>query len=305
MTIRGRRHVACAVLAASALSVALSGCGLLDAANQASESKESQQPSPVSSPSNLKVPLYWIGDAGTSSYLYREYRDYATQDAASSGDVVSTAIAMLTRNHPQDDDYHTLWKPVSSVGSSMSADGTLTIDVSSDMFDPAIKPAQAQMAIQQLVYTATAAAAVGGINDVGPETKVVILVDGKKGYKFGDEVLGRPMSRDKAAVAPLWIIDPGQDTKTKSNISVKMVASNIASKVFWDIKTNNDTVASGEEKLSGQDAGLQEIQFSKSLPKGKYTIRLYVRTEDLRDPSLAIKDQEISVYDDHTFTVED
>lgn len=305
MKTRGWRHAACAVIAISAFSAVLSGCGLLDAANQASESKESQQPSPVALPSDLKVPLYWVGDAGDSSYLYREYRDYEVQDSASSGDVVSTAIAMLTRNHPRDDDYHTLGKPVSRVGSSMSADGTLTIDVSSDMFDPTVSPGQAQMGLQQLIYTATAAAAVGGISDVGPETKVVILVDGKRGYKFGDQVLGRPMSRDKAAAAPLWIIDPGQDTKTKSNISVKMVASNIASKVHWDIKTNNDIVASGEEKLSGQDAGLQEIQFSKSLPKGKYTIRLYVRTEELRDPSFAIKNQEVSVYDDHTFTVED
>ncbi|WP_085529522.1 hypothetical protein [Kocuria massiliensis] len=111
------------------------------------------------------------------------------------------------------------------------------------------------------------------------------------------------MTRDKAAAAPLWIIDPSQDEQTTSTFSVKMVASNIASKVYWDIKTNDDVVASGEENLSEQDDGLQEIQFSKSLPTGKYTIRMYIRTEDLRDPSFAVKGHDISITDDHTFTV--
>lgn len=303
MARRGRRSTAGAVVILIAIATSLSGCGVLDAANKASQSQESQQPTSAPSPSDLKVPLYWVGQTSNSSYLFREYSNYQAEDAAPSGDIVSTTIAMLSKTHPRDGDYHSAWKPASRVGSSMSATGTLTVDVSPDMFNMTATPTEARMAIQQLIYTATAAAAVAGIGKAGPDTKVVILVDGRRGFTFGGQTLGSPMTRDKAAAAPLWIIDPSQDEQTTSTFSVKMVASNIASKVYWDIKTNDDVVASGEENLSEQDGGLQEIQFSKSLPTGKYTIRMYIRTEDLRDPSFAVKGHDISITDDHTFTV--
>lgn len=303
MSARSWRPLAGVVVVLCMFPSVLSGCGLLEAANKASESDESPTPTAAPTPSDRMVPLYWIGNNGKSSYLYREYQEYRSDDAASAGDVVATAVAMLTRGHPQDPDYHNPWNTAESVGSSLSTDGTLTINLSSDAFNQSVSDAEAKLATQQLIYTATAAAAVGGIATAGPSTKVVILVDGHRGYKFGQQTLGKPMTRDPDAAAPLWIIDPGQDTVSKSDVSVKMVSTNVASKVSWDIRKNGAEVASGDEELSIEEDGLQEIQFSKRLAPGEYTIRMYVRTENLRDPDLAVSNQEVSLYDDHQFKV--
>ncbi|WP_165000963.1 GerMN domain-containing protein [Rothia uropygioeca] len=305
MISRTWRPVAGAVVVLCVLPSVLSGCGLLDAANKASESEESPTPTSSPSQSDRKVPLYWLGNTGKSSYLYREYRDYQADDAASAGDVVATAVSMLTRVHPSDPDYHNPWKPAKSVGSSMSTDGTLTLNVSSDIFDHSLSGDEANLAVQQLIYTATAAAAAGGIANAGPTMKVIILVDGHRGYRFGQQTLGQPMVRDDAVAAPLWIIDPEQDVVSTSNLSVKMVATNVASRVYWDIRKNGSEVASGNEELSGSESGLQEIQFSKTLSPGDYTIRIYIRTKDLRDPGLAVSDQDVSLYDDHQFKIRD
>lgn len=303
MISRAWRPAAGVVAGLFVLPSVLSGCGLLDAANQVGESEESASPTSEASPSALKVPLYCIGATGKSSFLYREYHDYKADDAASRGDVVATAVSMLTRVQPRDPDYHNPWNPASSVGSSMSKDGTLTLNLSSDAFDHSISADEANLAVQQLVYTATASAAVGGISDAGPSTKVIVLVDGHRGYKFGNQTLGQTVVRDEAVAAPLWIIDPEQNSVFGTTTTVKMVATNVASRVYWDIRKNGSEVAAGSEDLSGDDSGLQEIQFSRNLAEGDYTIRIYIKTEDLKDPGLAVSDQEVSLYDDHQFTV--
>ena len=85
--------------------------------------------------------------------------------------------------------------------------------MSADAFNSNVDPAMAERAVQQLVYTATAAAASAGLIDTGQQIQVVVLVDGHTDYvAFNHVRLGSPTSRGVGMVAPVWIIDPQEGT---------------------------------------------------------------------------------------------
>ena len=85
--------------------------------------------------------------------------------------------------------------------------------MSADAFNSNVDAAMAERAVQQLVYTATAAAASAGLIDTGQQIQVVVLVDGHTDYvAFGHVRLGAPTSRSAGMVAPVWIIDPQEGT---------------------------------------------------------------------------------------------
>ena len=77
----------------------------------------------------------------------------------------------------------------------------------------------AERAIQQLVYTATAAAASAGLIDSGQQVQVVVLVDGHTDYvAFNHVRLGAPTSRSAGIVALVWIIDPQEGTSVADGV---------------------------------------------------------------------------------------
>ena len=109
-----------------------------------------------------------------------------------------------------DPDFFTpLAEPAKKLATSISGKNVITVDVSADAFNSNVDAGMAERAIQQLVYTATAAAASAGLIDSGQQIQVVVLVDGHTDYVAFDHVrLGAPTSRDGRMVAPVWIIDP-------------------------------------------------------------------------------------------------
>ncbi len=110
---------------------------------------------------------------------------------------------------PLDPDFFTPWQNPKKLTTSISGKNVITVDVSPDAFNSNLDADMAQRAIQQLVYTATAAGASSGLIDSGQQIQVVILVDGHTDYLAFDHVkLGTPMPARMGMVAPVWIIDP-------------------------------------------------------------------------------------------------
>ena len=106
-----------------------------------------------------------------------------------------------------------------------------------DAFNSNVDAAMAERAIQQLVYTATAAAASTGLIDSGQQVQVVVLVDGHTDYvAFNHVRLGAPTSRSAGMVAPVWIIDP-QEGNVGADGAVKI--------------SGRSTVPGGEASLGG------------------------------------------------------
>ncbi|GAB3245855.1 GerMN domain-containing protein [Arthrobacter pigmenti] len=224
-----------------------------------------------------QTPVYWLGESAQSVYLYREFRE-----AENRGDPITTAISAMTTEQPLDDDYFNPWQPASSVAASISPDGVITVDISADAFSRPLDAGMARRAVQQLVYTATAAAASSGLISQDEQIQVVILVDGHTGYRaFGQVTLGEPMVRDASLVAPVWVIDPQDGTVFKGHkVTINGRGTARDSTLGWEITAVGDTMSrpvaepmTGSVKLGQDHAGA--FTFSVTLPKGNYELRIF------------------------------
>ena len=94
---------------------------------------------------------------------------------------------------PLDPDFFTPWQNPRKLATSISGKNVITVDVSADAFNSNLDADMANRAVQQLVYTATAAGASSGLIDSGQQIQVVILVDGHTDYMAFNHVrLGSP-----------------------------------------------------------------------------------------------------------------
>lgn len=223
-----------------------------------------------------KIPVYWIGRSETDIFLYREFRDNPGNE-----NPITTALRIMMSQKPLDHDFFTPWQNPSNLATSISGKNVVTVDVSRDAFNSNLDAGMAQRAVQQLVYTATAAAASSGLIDSGQLIKVTILVDGHTDYMaFGQVKLGDPMVRDATMVAPVWIIDPQEDLTLPAG-SVKFTgrSTDSSKKLHWQILREN---SSGEKTsyLSGQTTASTvpgqggAFSFTVGLGAGRYELRV-------------------------------
>ncbi|MER2137427.1 MAG: GerMN domain-containing protein, partial [Arthrobacter sp.] len=216
------------LMAAAAAPLLLASCGVvaelpttsMPSSFSAATSPESR-PMAVSAPaeataSKVVMPVYWLGLNGSDVQLYREFLP-----SKNTGDPIGEAVMAMTTDTPRDSDYFTPWAPASKVSASISSKNIITVDITADAFKPSLDAGMAHRAVQQLVYTATAAAANAGLTTAGYNTSVVVLVDGKAGYNaFGHEDLEPALERDKTLPAPIWIISPQEQDGTETSLTV-------------------------------------------------------------------------------------
>ncbi|WP_299165833.1 GerMN domain-containing protein [uncultured Arthrobacter sp.] len=236
--------------------------------------------SPAATDTAPLLPVYWLGEA--NGLLYREFLP-----AESTGDPIAAAVWAMTSSEPLDDDYYSPWQEASSVNTSISPDNVITIDISSDSFAAGIDAAVAGRAVQQLVYTATAAAASAGLIASGSPSSVRLLVDGKAGYNaFGHIELGSLLGRDVSAVAPVWIINP-QDGTVRSDGTVIVQGSTTTAHptLEWRVRRVDGGGVPAEDVVGGTvpvEAGSSMIglyEFSVALEQGTFLIEVYEPAE--------------------------
>ncbi|MFJ5957231.1 GerMN domain-containing protein [Paenarthrobacter sp. NPDC092416] len=225
---------------------------------------------------STKIPVYWIGRSKEDVYLYREFRDIS-----GDGNPVTTALRIMMAEKPLDHDFFTPWQEPGNLATSISGKNVITVDISRDAFNSNLDAGMAQRAVQQLVYTATAAASSSGLINSGQQIQVVILVDGHTDYMaFGQVRLGQPMARDASLVAPLWIIDPQEDVSLPAGAVKFNGRSTDSSKaVSWQILRDNGSgektsLLNGQTKATGEPGQLGVFTFSATLKAGKYELRV-------------------------------
>jgi spore germination protein GerM len=179
-----------------------------------------------------KAPVYWIGRSNDSMFLYREFRDVPEQD-----NPVTRALRVMMSEKPLDPDFFTPWQNPKKLATSISGKNVITVDVSDDAFNSNVDAAMAERAVQQLVYTATAASASAGLIDAGQQIQVVVLVDGHTDYvAFNHVRLGSPTSRSSGMVAPVWIIDPQEATSVEDGaVKISGRSTVPGGKLRWEI----------------------------------------------------------------------
>lgn len=225
---------------------------------------------------STKIPVYWIGRSKEEVYLYREFRDIS-----GDGNPVTTALRIMMAEKPLDHDFFTPWQEPGSLATSISGKNVITVDVSRDAFNSNLDAGMAQRAIQQLVYTASAAASSSGLINSGQQIQVVILVDGHKDYMaFGQVKLGEPMTRDASLVAPLWIIDPQEDVSLPPGlIKFNGRTTDNSRPISWQILQDNgkgekSSLLTGQTKATGEPGQYGLFSFGATLKPGKYELRV-------------------------------
>ncbi|NUP75019.1 MAG: GerMN domain-containing protein [Sinomonas sp.] len=245
------------------------------------------------SQTSTKSPVYWLGRARDSVHLYREFRDTPGND-----NPVAKALRLMMSVKPLDPNLFSPWQAPKKLAASISGRNVITVDVSADAFNSTVDERTAQLAVQQLVYTATAAAASAGVIDTVQPVEVMLLVDGRTDQlAFNRVQLGQPMQRDPSMVAPMWIIDPQAGAETpQGQLSVYGRTTAPGSEVYWqvaraDVKTDkNSPYLSGHLTSARTDATAGQFRFAVSLPAGKYILRVFPNDPGVGDASAAAWD---------------
>lgn len=232
-------------------------------------------------------PVYWLCENDSTVYLYREYAK-----VPDVGDPIVAALESMLAGRPRDPDYFSLWRPASAVGASIDADNVITIDLSRDAFGATMDSGLARRSIAQLVFTATAAAANAGILTKTKAPRVRLLVDGQSGYRaFGHVELPELIDRDYSLRAPIWVIDPQQNTTVGSNrITIKGDGASFSGGNHWQIQElpNADSASTkvldaavlpvidgGPVPAGGPELGADAFLFERQLAPGNYRLSVW------------------------------
>jgi hypothetical protein len=215
------------------------------------------------------VPVYYVGESQRSFKLFREFRT-----VSDAGGRAASAVSAMTRVAPLDPDYQTPWRPASRVAVSQRG-AALTVDLSDDAFaNTNVGSELAATALQQLVYTATAATVGTG----RPASTVTILVNGKPGDVWGVARVGSPMTRAPMldVQAQAWVTSPQQgEVRRAGTVIFTGYGTSFEATFSWAVTdAARRTVAHGSAMGGTGSGGFGALTFSARLGPGTYTVRL-------------------------------
>ncbi len=200
-------------------------------------------PAEGSGSASAPVPVYFVSETPQGLRLFREF-----QPGVEGDPLVASAVATVEGNS-LDPDYRSLWPTGASVASVVS-DGAdiLTVDVvgAPRELPPGMTQEEAQLAVQQLVYSVQAT---NGQGRVG----VQLLLDGDR----SDQVLGQPTSEPLAnapvveTLSLMNITFPGEGDTVSDSFTAYGVNNGFEANVVWTILDGQDVVAEGFTTAAG------------------------------------------------------
>jgi hypothetical protein len=221
---------------------------------------------PVEPPPSFSgaVPVYYVTDTSAGLRLAREWRRVDAVPSAPEG-----AVGLLFEPAPVPG-YRTLWDPATEVRAVEVRDGAIKVDLSLPAGSEPVAAANVDLAVQQLVYTATAAVSLVGGDGSLP---VRILVDGERVDQLaGADVsaaLGRAAATDVRLLVQLN--NPHEGQRVTSPVVVRGEAAVFEANVLWEIRQDGDVVAEGYA-TAAEAFRFSPFEFSIDLPPGEYTI---------------------------------
>ncbi len=224
------------------------------------------------------LPVYYPGRVGQTYLLFREFHpwladtgstDTGSTDTGSTGSTgtgstdtvtrVQAAITQAMSQPPNDPDYLVLWSSRADASVALSGDQVvITLNEAAAGGSSVAGPGADAIDIQQLVWTATAAAASGGAP--APST-VLIRAQGPTPDRFGSISLAQPFRRGGPPGsgdprAPLWIDSLGQyATVPIGPLTVTGQAVGGSADLRWRLSLPDRAVASGSITPTAADGG--------------------------------------------------
>jgi hypothetical protein len=239
----------------------------------------SSSPSGAASPSDSSAPMttrtlpvYYVGTTPVGPRLYREFRRVQVK----GGEELAAALRQAVQAPPLDPDYRTPWPVgtrVESVADARSSsDGTISVSLAGNLHDrPAgMSRAVAEMAVQQLVYTAQAVAQ--------SRTPVQLLLGGAR----TDQLLGVPVSEplangdEMSTTGTVWITSPQDgDTVRSGDVVVTGRGAFFEATVVWQLLQGDQVVANGSA-MARECCKRSPFDFTiPDVAPGDYTLRVY------------------------------
>jgi hypothetical protein len=260
------------VLLGLVLATALSGCNGSDN-NSESVGEVSPTGTGPTASTLRNLPVYWVAESRSAFKLYREFRD-----VPDVGGPVASAVAAMTRLQPLDPDYTTPWRPASRVTATQTGDA-ITVDLSRDaLANTQVGSELAGRAVQQLVYTATAAAQQSGT----PASTVTLTVDGAASDAWGAVHLGDATRRAPLldVQAQAWVTNPQEGASVPAgSVRFEGFGTSFEATFGWKVlSSSGTTVAQGSAMGGTGDGGFGAFTFSTELAVGAYTV--VVATDD-------------------------
>lgn len=262
---------------AAVLTVALAGC---------------TGPSPAPSPLPMGTPTrtellavyYTISEQGGPK-LVREFHTMPVADDSAAAKV-SSAVGDMLADPAFDPDYQSLWPQGVRLLSATVDGDTSTVDLTG--LSGGTGGLAEAMALQQLVYTVTAASG---------QPKVLILKDGQPvDSLFGHVSTKKPLTRGPAldTLYGVWIVDPQQGTHTGPDVKVHLAGIAFEATINYDILRDGKVVKHQVVTLSAGPPRQGEFTTTVHLDPGEYVIQAY---------AVSAKDGGRQHQDSHTFTV--
>lgn len=262
----------------------------------ATSSRTSPPTSPTTAPTTpttavpaggTALPVYYLGTQPTEQgldefRLFREYHLVAMADPADRGARVALALGEMLAGTPDDPDYSTPW-PSGAVVRAASVDtgaALVTVDLAGldwaglESADGRPVAEIGESVVQQLVFTATAAASMTGGGDTFSARDVRLLVDGQP----VDEVLGVDTSgllrRDPVGnQAAIWVTAV---TTAGSTVTVEVLANLFeGGPAQYKVRQAGELVREGVTGTGAGQTWAPYVVEIDDLPPGTYEIEVF------------------------------
>lgn len=235
-------------------------------------------PTPQESPASATsaVPVYWVGQQGSRLALFREFLS-APVAGTDVGARTSAAVERALAGGAGDPDYTSPW-PAGTKATTTVSSSSIGVELTLPATYAVVPPATARLAVQQLVWTATAAA-----QENVPVR--ISLADGSDTL-FGLS-LAKPFTRGTGTDDPralVWILAPTQgQTVAAGALTARGEGVNaFENTVEWTLTRDGATVGHGSVMTSATDTGQRGTW---SVPLDLSAPGSYVLTVAEPDPS--------------------
>jgi hypothetical protein len=251
---------------------------------------------PPQTATRVTLPVYYLGTErvwresdGTAIDRIKLYREFHRLDAGDGGSRARAraAIADMLASSALDPDYRTGWPSGARVRDVSVAAGVVTVDIRGATRNNVGSEA-ADQAVQQLVWTATAASGQDGVR---------LLIDGQPVDElWGHVAVGGVLRRSPAedVQAHVWLIDPQHGANVGKTFTVHV--SGYVSEATINIRARQgDRIVRQTFVTVAGDGHFGEARTQLTLPAGRYTLEAYAPSNATAGRPLFLDDHAITV----------
>ncbi len=218
-------------------------------------------------PDNAAVPVYYVTETTQGWRLAREFQNRPTPDG-----VISAAVNTMLAEPAQDPEYMSFWQADTQLLGVEVRNDVIEVNLTGHTDYTGVRDDVAEISVQQLVYTVTAAASMAGENGRLP---VQILVDGEPpNQMWGRLDLSDPIGR--APLVNVWqhvqIDNPQDGAVVGGTVTISGVALAVEGNLSWQVFDDEGNLVEESFTTTSDASTFSEFAFEVDLEPGVYSV---------------------------------